>query len=362
MLYVIYGSDQLGRREAFAKLKAKLDSDGSLATNYVTFDAKTSPQEVMAACDTIPFLGANRLVVVEGLLKLVGRIRKTSARSARSKAPPPVPPPVDEDGDEPAPTEEENATLERWLSLSDYVPRMPQTTTLVLLDDEVPAANGLLKAIGPLGKVEHCTLPDERRGLTPWITARAKKIGLKLDAPAAKLLAELIGADPLMLASELEKLLAYSGGDVVREADVKELVSRAKEHKGWELADAVLEGQGAKAARILSELLEDGAVAAVLLSTIAGRYRRLAIIKDMMERGEPGTAIARQIKANPGYGFDRLVDQAQRTPMPAIRNAYARIIQAELDVKRGMTLMDERQAIELTVQELASAPVVTAKR
>ncbi len=58
MLYVIYGSDPLGRREVFDKLKAELGKDGSLATNHVTFDAKqTSPQEVMAACDTMPFLG-----------------------------------------------------------------------------------------------------------------------------------------------------------------------------------------------------------------------------------------------------------------------------------------------------------------
>jgi DNA polymerase-3 subunit delta len=190
--------------------------------------------------------------------------------------------------------------------------------------------------------------------------SRAKKIGLKLDAPAARVLAELIGPDPMTLSSELEKLLAYSGGNIVREADVRELVSRAKEHKGYELADAVLEGQGAKAARVLNELLEDGAVAAVLLSTIAGRYRRIAIVRDMLGRGEPGTAIARRIGAKMGFGLDKLIDQAQRTPYAAIRDGYARLILAELDLKRG--LMDERLAIELAVQELASRPVAAASR
>lgn len=355
MLYVIYGSDPLGRREVFEKLKSELDVDGSLATNHVTFDAKASPQEVMAACDALPFLGANRLVVLEGLLKQAARLKKTPKRGARTKAPPPPEP----DGPE---GEEEPDDAGRWVVLADYVPRMPPTTTLVLLDDDVGATNALLSALAPLGKVEHCTLPDERRELVPWITARAKKIGLKLDARAAKLLADLIGPEPLMLSSELEKLLAYSGGDVVREADVKELVSRAKEHKGWELADAVLDGQGAKAARILNELLEDGAVAAVLLSTIAGRYRRIAVTRDMLDRGEPWTAIARQLGIKMGYGLDRLVEQAGRTPLAAVRAAYARIIQAELDVKRGMTLMDERQAIELVVQELASMPVSATAR
>ncbi|MEO8458281.1 MAG: DNA polymerase III subunit delta [Chloroflexota bacterium] len=355
MLYVIYGSDQLGRRETFAKLKAELDTDGSLATNHVTFDAKTaSPQEAMAACDAMPFLGDRRLVVIEGLLKQGTRIKKAAKRGAKAKAPEP----------EPEPGEEEEEDAGRWAVLAEYVPRMPKTTTLVVLDDEVAAANVLLKAIGPLGKVEHCTLPDERNGLAPWITARAKKMGLKLDAPAAKALANLIGPDPLTLASEMSKLLAYSNGGVVREADVRELVSRAKEHKGWELADAVLEGQGAKAARVLYECLEDGQAAAVLLSTIAGRYRRIAIVRDMLARGEPGTVIARRLEMKMGYGLDKLIDQAQRTHTKAIRAAYARLIQAELDLKRGMTggLMDDRLALELAVQELASRPAAAAAR
>jgi DNA polymerase-3 subunit delta len=340
MLYIIYGNDHLARREAFDKLRAELDRDGALATNTMTFEAaKVSPQEVMAACDTVPFLGDWRLVVVEGLLQAGGRVGRGRRRTPRDTA--------SEEGGGP------------WSMLVDYVPRMPETTTLVLLDDEVPTTNGMVRALGPLAAVDHCTLPDER-SLPQWVTARAKRIGLKIDAPAVKTLAQLIGPDPLMLASELDKLNAYAGGEVVREADVRELVSRAKEHKGWELADAVLEGQGAKAARVLHELLEDGQPAPVLLSTVAGRYRRIAIVRDMLERGESGTAIADRIGAKVGYGLDRLIEQAQRTPPEAVRVAYARLIQAELDLKRG--LMDERLAIELAVQELASRPTASPSR
>jgi DNA polymerase-3 subunit delta len=346
MLYVIYGSDPLARQEAFGKLKAELDKDGSLVTNNATFVAsQTTPQEVMAACDTVPFLGDCRLVVVEGLLQQGGRVKKgrkrAPARAAKAE--------VSEEADDGSP----------WPALADYIPRMPATTTLVLLDDDVPASNGLLMTIGPLGKVEHCVPPSER-DLPGWVMQRAKKMSLKLDAPAGRVLAELIGPEPMSLASELEKLLAYSGGAIVREADVRELVSRAKEHKGWELADAVLDGQGAKAARVLNELLEDGQPAALLLATVAGRYRRIAIVRDMLDRGEPGTQIARRLAVKVGYGLDRLIDQAQHTPPSAVRAAYARLIQAELDLKRG--LMDDRLAIELAVQELASRPMAPASR
>lgn len=357
MLYVIYGSDPLARREAFGKLKAELDKDGSLVTNSATFDARqATPQEVMAVCDTVPFLGDCRLVVVEGLLQQGSRIKKGRKRAPSRTAKPEASDEADDGG--------------AWAALVGYVPRMPATTTLVLLDDDVPPSNGLLMAIGPLGQVEHCVPPSER-DLPGWVMSRAKKMGLKLDAPAARVLAELIGPDPLTLASELEKLLAYSGGStvgqgpspdaaVVRETDVRELVSRAKEHKGWELADAVLDGQGAKAARVLNELLEDGQPAALLLATVAGRYRRIAIVRDMLDRGEPGTQIARRLGVKVGYGLDKLIDQAQHTPPSAVRAAYARFILAELDLKRG--LMDDRLALELAVQELASRSVASASR
>ena len=48
-------------------------------------------------------------------------------------------------------------------------------------------------------------------------------------------------------------------------------------------------------------------------------------------------------------------------PLPAIRAAYARLIEAELDVKRGL-MDDDRLALELAVQELASRPTAMARR
>ncbi len=138
----------------------------------------------------------------------------------------------------------------------------------------------------------------------------------------------------------------------MREDDVRELVSRANEQKAYFLADAVVEGQGAKAARLLQELIEDGAALQVVLSTVAGRYRRIAVAKEMMERGAPGAEIARRVGMKQNYGLDRLLEQASHTSWPAIRWAYDRIIQSELDTKRYS--MDDRVALELVVQELAS--------
>ena len=329
MLYILYGSELLARRDALERLKENLDSDGSLATNTTYFDAaRSSPQEVIAACDTVPFLGEHRLIIVDGLLSQAAR------RGRRA-----------DDDEEPPPD------AGRWEPLVGYVPNMPPSSVLVLTDGGVTANNALLKKLGPLGEVKQFTTPSER-DLPGWVNAHAKKIGLQIEAPAVRLLAGLIGPDTWMLASELDKLCAFANGETVREDDVRELVSRANDQKGYFLSDAVVDGQGAKAARLLAELIDDGAALPVLLSTVAGRYRRIAVAKEMMERSAPGAEIARRVGVKPNFALDRLLEQASRNSWPTIRWAYDRIIQSELDVKRG--LMDDRVALELVVQELAS--------
>src|SRR2546425_916556 len=115
MLYLFYGTDSFSRREALRDLKQQLDQDGMLETNTTLLDAReTTPQEVMAACDTAPFLGRRRLVIVEGLLQQANGGAKALRSKKRQAA---------SEGDE-----------DPWQALVDHIDAMPETTVLVLVD------------------------------------------------------------------------------------------------------------------------------------------------------------------------------------------------------------------------------------
>ena len=88
MVYVFFGPDSFSRGEAVSAIKAELDRDGDLAANTVVLDGnRTTPEEVIAACSTVPFLGSHRLVIVEGLLEsLSGRGRRTGKKLADAPA------------------------------------------------------------------------------------------------------------------------------------------------------------------------------------------------------------------------------------------------------------------------------------
>jgi DNA polymerase-3 subunit delta len=350
-LHILYGYETFARDEALADIKASLDKDGALATNTAVFTAsQSSPPEVIAACNTVPFLGEHRLVVLEGALATAG------AKPRGKKA-------ATEDGDAAGPGP--------WVALADYLPEMPPSTTLVLLDGDALESNALLSALKPLAETCRKFSAPIQKELSGWIAERARRIGLKIDAPAAKLLAELVGADhqnaqfkPVthipQLAMEMDKLAAYANGEVVRVDDVRQLVGRANEHKGYELSDAVADYQPARAIKVLAELLEDGANENQLLATLATRHRQMAITRDLMNRGASRAEIASELKRADNFGLTKLMEQVERLSPEDIARMYDRLVEVELLGKS--TDRSVRLELEVAVAELATRPARSARR
>jgi DNA polymerase-3 subunit delta len=334
MLYILYGSDSFSRGEALRALKRELDADGSLESNTAEFEAgQVVPAEVLAACDTAPFLGGQRLVVLEGALSQA----LASGRGRRSRR---------------TTTEGEAQAVEpgQWQALVEYAARIPGTTTLVLVDGG-SVDESLLKALEPFATVERFSLPGPRE-VTGWIQARARARGLEIEGRACGAIAELIGNDTGMLASEVEKLATYAAGERITAADVKALVPDLRDREGYYLADAVADGKAAQATKLLHEMLRKGKHhPGALLATIENRYRRLAVAREMINAGATRTRVGSTLRMS-GYGVERLLEQASRVSLERVRWALDRIAQSDLDVKEGR--LDEKLSLELLVQDLAS--------
>lgn len=332
MLYILYGSDSFSRAERLRALKLELDADGSLDSNTAEFEAgQVSPLEVMGACDTVPFLGGQRFVVLEGALSQA----QAPGRGRRPRR---------------APGEGEVDTRGPWQALVEYAARIPETTTLVLVDGG-GVDESLLDALKPSATVERFSLPGPKE-VAGWVQARARVRGLEIDGRACSMIAELIGNDTGIIASEIEKLLVYANGDRITVADVKALVSDVSDRAGYLLADAVSEGKPAEATRLLHQLLQRDHVPPVLLLTIENRYRRLAVARQMMDEGATGAQIGRKLRMS-GYGLERLLDQASRMSMDKVRWALDRIAQSDHDLKEGR-VDGEKLSLDLLVQDLAS--------
>jgi DNA polymerase-3 subunit delta len=333
MLYVLYGRDDFSLREELARIKGELDSDGMLSSNTDVLDGREAGSEqLMAICDTMPFLSAHRLVVVEGLLKRFDRPERPrrGARGARGGS---------------------TEGLERWQGLADYVQRMPDTTTLVLVDEELSADNNpLLKALKSAGQVREFR-PLRPGAVLQWILERAQSQGIDISPAAARLLADLVGNNLWVLASELEKLAAYAQGRRIEGADVRALVSEARQVNIFAMVDAIVERRAAVALRLLRQLTTAGAEGSYLLAMVVRQYRFIIQARELMTAGFSTQEIGQRLGVASEFVLQRILDQAQRYSLSRLKAAYRRLLEADAGVKRGH--YGEELALELLVHDLA---------
>lgn len=328
MIAVLYGKDDFSAHEALAALKHELDTDGQLADNTTRVDgASARPDELLALCQTIPFLGACRLVVVQGLL---GRFETGGRGRRRGRS-----------GD---------AALGPWETFVDGLRALPESTALVFLDGGLSPQNPFLRALRPLAQVrEFKPLPQGE--LAGWIKKRAEGYGLSLEARAIAALASLVGSQLWTLDSELQKLASYAAGRPVTQEDVHSLVSLAREPNVFAFIDAVVEGRARDAADLLQRLLMEGEPPQRLLVMLARQYRLLLLARELLGQRVRAPEISARLQLQ-GFVVQRLLKQAPAYTIDRLRRAYRMLLAADLSVKRGV--YDDETALQLLLHELAA--------
>ncbi len=350
MIHVLYGPDSFSIQEELARLKAELDADGTLATNTSRLDgAQLQPQELAVVCNTLPFLGAHRLVLVEGLLarfaRLAGRRRGRRSRPG--------------DG---SPGEEGPISLGPWRQLPDIVAQMPPSTVLVFIDGDIQAKNPLLEMLSPLGSVRPFPLQRKRRDIEAWILARARQNGVNLTREAVQRLMDLVGPDRWTLASEIDKLGTYAGGQVVQREEVEALVPAAREANVFTMVDAVVEGRLQLACQLLEKALQDGQTPAHIFALIVRHYRNLLLAKEMVAAGLNAQQVGGRLNIFYEFALNKLLDQASRASVSQLEASYRRLLEADASIKRG--IYSEELALELLVTDLVGtgAPAGSSMR
>ena len=314
MLYILFGADDFSMREELEKIKEGLGDKELLASNITIFEGhQLKLSQLVDVCSAMPFFGSHRLVIVEGLL---GRFEEGEGRS-----------------------------------LKDLVGGMPETTVLVLIDGQIKRDNPLLKELAPQAKVKEFPL---LRGaaLHGWIQRRVAKGGGTISPQAVRLLAALVGENLWVLASEIEKLLLYTYGRRIEEGDVREVVSYAREASVFTMVDALIEGRASTAARLLHQLLEEGATAPYLLVMITRQLRLLVQAKELTLKGVPASLIKDRLGLASDYTLTKALQQSRRYSMGRLEQVYRKLLETDLAIKRG--IWKGELALDLLVAELCA--------
>lgn len=230
---------------------------------------------------------------------------------------------------------------------------LPPDLTLVLIA-RAKAPPKLLRAVKKVdGEVHEFEAPKPRE-MPRLLVADAERFGFRLDPAAARLLVERMGANPVRLRHELERLALWAGeGGEVGAADLAAMIADTSETAVWALADALLEGDAAAALRIGERLIAQGENVTGLIYGLASRLRAACAAAAQLAEGVPPKQVESALKMHP-YAAKLLVAKLRDANLEDLRAATETLADLELWCRGGADYGDEL-AFTLALRQMAGA-------
>jgi DNA polymerase-3 subunit delta len=192
-----------------------------------------------------------------------------------------------------------------------------------------------------------------------WLVVEAEKRGSALEVDAARELTDALGADLMLMASELEKLLLYTGERRrITLGDVETMVLGAKQRSLYELTDAISAKDRPRALALLQGLLNasDGGEESAIghLYMLARTFRQMLVIleKNVRDSRAIWQALWQGFRMPP-FAADDLIRQARRYKSRRDLTRALRLI-ARADLELRSSPPDKRLVLERLVLALAS--------
>jgi len=192
-----------------------------------------------------------------------------------------------------------------------------------------------------------------------WLVAEAEKRGSALEVDAARELADALGADLMLMASELEKLVLFVGERRrITLGDVETMVLGAKQRSLYELTDAISAKDRPRALALLQGLLNasDGGEESAIghLYMLARTFRQMLVIleKNVRDSRAIWQALWQGFRMPP-FAAEDLIRQARRYKSRRDLTRALRLI-ARADLELRSSPPDKRLVLERLVLALAS--------
>lgn len=329
MLYILSGEDEFSINKALDAIKKGIGDQSALVVNTTTLDGRQlALDQLRPVCETLPFLGEKRLVIVEGLL---GRFEAGGKKGRKKKA-----------SDIPGRQDE-------YQTLADYMGNLPESTVMVLVDGGIKSANPLFKALSAKAEVRRFPLlrGDELR---QWIRGRVSEEGGRISPRAVESLAGLVGGNLWAMTGEISKLVLFAAGRRIEEEDVMKVVSYAQEASVFTMVDAILEFKARVAQQLLGELLRVGAAPAYLLVMLTRQVRMVVLARELKQRGETRAEIQSRLGLKGDYALRRTLEQAEKYSWQRLKEVYQRLLDTDLSIKTGR--YDGELALNILIAEL----------
>lgn len=237
-----------------------------------------------------------------------------------------------------------------------YLDRPVDSTVLIFVAEDLDKRKKLTKALlGSCTVVEFAEVKDGEA--KAWAKGRLKELNTTADDRVLSNIVRLVGCSLQTLNSELEKLAAAAiDTHRITGEMVDDLIDRSRELSNFDLGDQLVAGDHARALETLHRLLDDDVAPVMLLGLIASNYHRLALAKELLNRGAKDEV--NRLIYGPPAKRDAFMRTLQRSDSAKIARGIQLIATADLAIKTsqgGGGPKGARLQLELLVCELAAA-------
>ena len=310
-VYLIVAEQEMLLNQAVDSLKSSVAEVADLDFNLETFEGESvNADDVVAACNTLPFVSERRLVIVRGVDKLSKDAAETLVRYAEDPSP---------------------------------------TTILALVGKKLAKNTRLYKAVDKLGGVIERKTPDARefpRLVQDMFAGAGKRISLD----GAEYLVDAVGRDMQRLSVEVSKTVSYVGDRVeITIADAEEVASTTAKTSVFELGSALGNRDCGAALRLLNRLVGDGESVFGLHALALRQLRDLLSARALIDRGQDSQDELARALGRPPWQMRNLASQARRFSageLVALLQAAA-ASEAEMKTSRDPRLAFERWIVKV---------------
>lgn len=300
--YLFEGEEEYIKQQALKRLCTALLPHGLEEMNLTEL-VDPDADALIAAAETLPFLGEKRLVVVRDCsLVAVGR-KAEDERKAQA--------------------------------ISEYISHISPTTCLLFYVKG--KADGRKKLYTLLKKknaiVDFSPMNDAE--CADWIRRTMRHMGKNLQGETASRFVFTVGHDASLLKQEMNKLFAYLGDrtDVLPE-DIDAVCTRSTECTVFQMVDAQVAGNNDTAFALLRDMVQAGENRVGILAMLLRQYRILYHMRCLTDERTPTSNLASLLGISP-FAVARTQQQARRFDRERLRKAYDYLMDYEYQIKQG---------------------------
>lgn len=309
--YLLQGDEAYLRKMYKDRLMQTLaDPDDTM--NVSKYEGKgINPKEIIDLAETMPFFAERRVILIEN-----SGFFKTS-------------------------TEE----------LANYLPSIPESCCIIFVEDEIDKRGKMFKAVKELGGVaEFRTQQDEV--LAKWILQTLRREGKKISGNNLQFFMTRTGTSMENIEKELEKLVCYTyGREVIEAEDIDAVCCGQTVNQIFKMVEAIARKEQKRALELYYDLLALKEPPMRILFLIVKQFQTLMQVKALAKKGYDNKTIASKAGV-PEFTIRKNLEQAKGFSSRQLLRAVESGTQAEEDIKTGK--IADQLAVELLLIECSS--------